>query len=114
MSICQIIRILIKIIRGLWKPLKKSIMYNANQFRVKSHLTTSNLYVQKTIIVENIDSINKTLNNRIGLNLRNSQYREIIKLKKRQYEILKSINNKIRDIEQHSFPFGNPLSDLNV
>lgn len=93
---------------------KKSIMHNANQFRVKSHLTTSNYYVQKTIIVENIASINKTLNNRIGLNLRNSQYREIIKLKKRQYAILKSINNKIRDIEQNSFPFGNPLSDLNV
>lgn len=89
-------------------------MRNENQFTVKSHLTSSNLYVQKTIIVENIASINKTLNNRIGLNLRNSQYREIIKLKKRQYAILKSINNKIRDIEQGSFPFGNPLSDLNV
>lgn len=89
-------------------------MHNANQFRVKSHLTTSNIYVQKAIIVENIDSINKTLNNRKGLNIRNSQYWEIIKLKKRQNEILKSINKKIRDIEQQSFRFGNPISDLNI
>lgn len=89
-------------------------MHNANQFRVKSHLTTSNIYVQKAIIVENIDSINKTLNNRKGLNLRNSQYWEIVKLKKQQKLILKSLNNKIRTIERSSFPFGNPISDLNV
>lgn len=89
-------------------------MRNENQFKVKSHLTTTNIYVQKAIIVENIDSINKTLNNRNGLNIRNSQYWEIVKLKQRQEVFLKSINKKIRDIEQQSFSIGNPISDLNI
>lgn len=88
-------------------------MHNAYHFRVKSHLSTSNIYVQKAIIVENIDSINKTFNNRNGLNLSNSQYWEIVKLKQRQEVFLKSINKKIRDIEQGSFRFGNPISDFN-
>lgn len=88
-------------------------MSNTINFHVKSHLSTSNIYVQKAIIVENIDSINKTLNNRNGLNLSNSQYWEIVKLKQRQVVFLKSINKKIRDIEQGSFSFGNPISDFN-
>lgn len=81
-------------------------MKNHSLLQVQPHLTTTNIYVQKAIIVRNIDKINTTLNSRNGLNITNSLYWQIVKLKKSQKAILKSINQKINQIEQGSFPFG--------
>lgn len=84
-------------------------MSNHNLLQVSPHLSTTNLYVQKEIINNNIVALNRTLNNRKGLNISNTMYWDIIKIKRNQSKILKDVNLKIATCEQNSFPFGNPL-----
>lgn len=84
-------------------------MSNHNFFTVSPHLNTTNLYVQKEILNKNIFQINQTLDNRVGLNISNKMFWDIVLLKKKQVKFLKDVNYKIAVCEQASFPFGNPL-----
>lgn len=85
-------------------------MSKHNLLQVTSHLTTSNIYVRKEIVLNNLNSINNTLNNRAGLNISNALYWDIVNLNKNQKKILNSLNLEIQRLEQSSFPFGGMLS----
>lgn len=79
---------------------------------LKSHLTTTNIYVQKEILLSNIQTI-KTLQNENGYNLKPNKYRFLIYQElKKQDKLLKSILIKIQQQEQLNFAFGNPFGDF--
>lgn len=81
-------------------------MSSQNFLTVKPHLTTSNIYVRKEIVLENIHNITQTLDNRRGLDISNTMFWQIVLLKKKQVSILHGINKAIKQLEQGSFPFG--------
>ena len=78
---------------------------------IKPHLLTSNIYVRKNIVVNNIKSLDKLLNQKVYKEFGYSAHFKIVNLKKLQLSFLKSINSDIKKLEQNSFPFGG-LSSL--
>lgn len=73
---------------------------------INSHLTTSNIYVQREIVLENIKTINIGIQNSQSLHLSYFQLMELRAARRRQNVILATLNKRIADSEQGSFPFG--------
>lgn len=73
---------------------------------VRSHLTTTNLYVRRSIIAGNIARITSFQNSTPKENVSTHLYFEIANLKKKQVSILKEIDLQINFTEQHVFKFG--------
>lgn len=74
---------------------------------VKSHLNTSNIYVRRAIVAENIANITNFLKSTPKAGVSTNLYFEIVKLRKKQRSILKEIDLKISQAEQQVFQFGN-------
>lgn len=74
--------------------------------QIKSIHNTTNPYVKRSITIKNLESIDKLLNNRKGLNISQFHYQKIIDAKKQQKQQLKSIN---KQIEIHEIRFQKSL-----
>ena len=74
---------------------------------VKSHLNTTNMYVQKQIFVENIKAIHNWQLSTTRENVSNDLWFEISGLKKKQISLLDKVNKKILQYEVLTFHFGN-------
>ena len=78
--------------------------------QLKSHLTTSNIYVRLQIIRDNLARLRNHQHSN-GYNLLPSSYRfQIKKLIDSQNAIKNHIQKEINFVEQTSFPFGGFLS----
>jgi len=93
---------------NLKKNLKKIMITTPN---VNSHLNTTNIYVQKNIILENIKKLDKILNQSLSKEFDYYIHYQVVKLKKKQKTILNIINSKIRIKESEIFSFGGYSSD---
>lgn len=80
---------------------------------IKSHLTTSNVYVQRQIVRDNIARLS---------NFKHSKYYLMLDFPRRKYvedmlftltALVVKFDKKIREMEQLSFPFGGTLSNDN-
>lgn len=91
----------------LWKSLKKKPMENITfTSLVKSHLNTSNVYVRRAIVAENIANITNFLKSTPKAGVSTNLYFEIVKLRKKQESILKDLDIIISQTEQQAFQFG--------
>lgn len=73
---------------------------------VKSHLKTTNIYVKRNIVAENIKSIEARLNSRQGFTVSKGVYWDIVAILKNQKSILRALDQEIKHQEQSSFRFG--------
>ena len=85
------------------KPFNKSIM---NISFLVSHLKTSNIYVQKQIIRNNLDRLDFFIEHSDFSKLIYQHQQAYINARNKQRNLYKMINLKIKRIEQLSFPFG--------
>ena len=83
-----------------------------NIVKIKPHLTTTNLYVQLSIVNENLKNIESVISCFRLKNMCSIEYRECFKLKEKQNAIKKSLLQKIKSKEQISFSFGGFSSSL--
>lgn len=74
--------------------------------KVTPHQTTSNKYVQRSIVRENIKRINEATSHHDFSNLIYQHRRDILSVKDKQVSILTKLNKEIAKIEQVSFAFG--------
>lgn len=78
---------------------------------VKPHLTTSNVYVRRSIILANIKAITNFQNSTPRENVSFFLWFELVKIKKKQRSFLADINIRISEIEQQAFNFGSNFLD---
>jgi len=79
---------------------------------IESHLKTSNIYVQRNIINNNIAKLKKWRNQAHILKT-SSYYLNLYRsYMASQVNYRKNINKKIARVEQESFRFGNPISKI--
>lgn len=79
--------------------------------KVKSHLTTSNVYVQRQIVRDNIARLSNFKHSKDYLLLDFTKRREIEDLLLPLTSLAVKLDKKIREMEQLSFPFGGTLSN---
>lgn len=77
---------------------------------IRPHMLTTNIYVQQSILKENVAIIKQGLLNAKTLRLSYFDIIELRKMERHQSLMLRQINENIFDIEQGSFPFGSPSS----
>lgn len=77
---------------------------------IKPHLTTTNIYARKGIILENLQNIADFLNFRKGANIKTAVYFNVCQIRNEQTKQLNIVNRKIAEVEQGSFAFGNPFT----
>lgn len=81
--------------------------------RIKSHLTTSNVYVQRLIVRDNISKLSNFKHSKYYLLLDFTKRKEIEDLLFSLTSLVVKLDKKIRDMEQLSFPFGGIISNDN-
>lgn len=74
--------------------------------QLQTHLKTSNVYVQRSIIKNNIAILNDSITHPDFPTLIYQHRRDFLKLRDSQISLLASIDKKIKEFEQTSFPFG--------
>lgn len=80
--------------------------FNPTVPQLKSHLHTTNHYIQIEIVRSNIQMLNNCISHPDFNSLIYQHKREFISAKDRQVNLLAALMKKIKDIEQTSFPFG--------
>lgn len=73
--------------------------------RIKPTATTTNIYVKREILIQNIANIDTYLNKSKDSSISTNLYFEIVSIKKAQQSELKQLNQTIKIKEQQSFPF---------
>ena len=79
---------------------------------IESHLKTSNIYVQRNIINSNIAKLKRWRNQAHTLKTSSCNFSLYRSCMASQVNYRKHINKKIARVEQESFRFGNPISNL--
>ena len=81
--------------------------------QINTHLRTSNIYVQRQIVRDNIARIKNFKDSKNWLALSFQQRSYYKKMLFAQTNLVVKLNKKIREIEQLSFPFGGIISNEN-
>lgn len=76
---------------------------------IKSHNNTSNIYVKRAIILQNIKSIKDFQQSTPRPNITTRLWFELASHLKKQHKYLKDLNVEIDNIEQLAFHFGGPI-----
>ena len=79
--------------------------------KIKSHLSTSNVYVQRLIVRDNISKLSNFKYSKYYLLLDFTRKKYIDDMLFAQTNLVVKLDKKIRQIEQLSFPFGGSLSN---
>lgn len=79
--------------------------------KINTHLRTSNMYVQRQIVRDNIARLSNFKHSKYYLLLDFPRRKFIEDMLFAQTNLVVKLDKKIRDFEQLSFPFGGPLSD---
>ena len=79
--------------------------------QINTHLRTSNIYVQRQIIRDNIARIKNFQHSKDYLILEFSRKKYLNDMLFAQTNLVVKLDKKIREIEQLSFPFGGTLSN---
>lgn len=79
--------------------------------QINTHLRTSNIYVQRQIVRDNISRLSNFKHSKNYLLLDFSKRKYVEDMLFAQTNLVVKLDKKIRDFEQLSFPFGGPLSN---
>lgn len=79
--------------------------------QINTHLRTSNIYVQRQIVRDNINRLSNFKHSKDYLLLDFTRRKYIEDMLFAQTSLVVKLDKKIREIEQLSFPFGGSLSD---
>ena len=82
------------------------MLHSIPELLINPHLQTTNIYVRRAILLENLKKISIFLNYRPGVNISTNLYWELKQLEKTQRQALKIVNESISVKEQDEFRFG--------